>query len=138
MEFRFRFAFVTPRENQPAVQSVAKTILDSFLDATVEILLILFVVWLATVLFGPARWAVGMRSAVVRGVNGTLGSTRGWKAGTAWISRHRDPVRIGAGVLGIALIAFASLTITWVIVVVVLVGAVEIAASALPAAAPDW
>jgi hypothetical protein len=105
-------------ENAAAVSSVANKVLDAFLDATVTILWVLILVFLLTLVFGPAGWAVALRSALARLFQGTLHLARPIRSVQAFCAEHRDALRIGIGVVGLALLLFVDLSFGWIVLLV--------------------
>lgn len=126
-------------QNRAAVTSIADGILSSFLASTVIMLALFAVIFLITLFVGPYRWAVALRSSIARFFQGTMHLKGALHGSRGFVARHRDALRIAAAVLGILVVLFTSLSIGWLIVVVGLIAAFEIAVTAVPAdSSADW
>jgi hypothetical protein len=112
-------------ENQAAVRAIAEALVGWFLDYTVWFLAIALVTGLVALITGPYAWAVAFRAGVAdlaRNTVHTDGSVEADRT-SRWVAARRTPVMVGIGVLAIAVLGWADLSLWWaVLVIVVAVG----------------
>jgi hypothetical protein len=117
-------------DTQAAGQAAAEVMLSSLLAYTKWLLTAALVTLVIALVTGPYRWAVRLRRGIVDLVELAGGLVRGTEAGPAarWVAAHRDLVMVvAAGLFVVALLAF-DLTMTWFIVLLVVLALVELAA----------
>jgi hypothetical protein len=116
-------------ENQAAVQAIIGAFLSSLLLATKRILWVLFAVLVVAVFSGPYPWAVRLRAWVAEVGRAGVGAMRGRDLGpaTVWIGPHRDVLMLAGAVLGALILLFASLSVGWLLVWLLVIGAYELA-----------
>ena len=123
-------------ENQAAGAAIVNAFLSSLLLATKRILWVLFAVLIVALLSGPYPWAVRLRAWVVDVSRAGIGAVRGADLGPAsvWIGAHRDPLMFAGAVVAAAILLFTNLTLGWLLVLLLLIGAFELVVYRLAAA----
>ncbi|HTG48298.1 MAG TPA: hypothetical protein VK646_11655 [Actinomycetota bacterium] len=123
-------------ENQAAVQAIVNAFLSSLLLSTKRILWVLFIVLIAALLSGPYPWAVRFRAWVVQVSRAGVGAVRGAEVGPAaeWIAGHRDVLMMAGAVVGALVLLFASLSVGWFLLFLVLLVLYELAVYRIAAA----
>jgi hypothetical protein len=115
-------------ENQAAAQAIVNAFLSSLLLATKRILWALVAILVVALLSGPYPWAVRVRGWTADVARAGVGAVRGRDLGPAavWIGGHRDALMLAGAVVGAAILLFASLSVGWVLVWLLLIGAYEL------------
>jgi hypothetical protein len=116
-------------ENQAAARAIIDAFLGSLLLSTKRILWVLFAILVIALLTGPYPWAVRSRAWVVDVTRAGVGAMRGRDLGpaTVWIGAHRDVLMFAGAVLGALILLFASLSVGWLLVWLLVIGAYELA-----------
>jgi hypothetical protein len=116
-------------ENQAAARAIIDAFLGSLLLSTRRILWVLFAILVIALLTGPYPWAVRSRAWVVDVTRAGVGAMRGRDLGpaTVWIGAHRDVLMFAGAVLGALILLFASLSVGWLLVWLLVIGAYELA-----------
>ena len=115
-------------ENQAAARAIIDAFLGSLLLSTSRILWILFAILVVALVTGPYPWAVRSRAWVLDVTRAGVGAVRGKDLGpaTVWIGAHRDVLMFAGAVLGALILLFASLSVGWLLVWLLLIGAYEL------------
>ncbi len=124
--------------NRPAVEVTADVFLQPLLTGALWVGIFALAVAVVAALSGPYRWAVTLRTRVADGARGlaNLVSDKAQDDATAdWALEHVDALRIAGAVVGVALLWWIDLTWARFLVVVLVVGAYELAVGALVARA---
>jgi hypothetical protein len=115
-------------ENKDARRVIVQGLLHGFFAVSVWVLAIAAAIVLLALLTGPYGWAVKLRGWVRSGALATVGLIRGaaeHDATGAWVRGHREPLRIGGGLLAVLLILVLDVTFIWLLVILVLLAAYE-------------
>jgi hypothetical protein len=123
-------------DNQAAGAAIVNAFLSSLLLATKRILWVLFAILVVALLSGPYPWAVRLRTWVVDVSRAGVGAVRGADLGPAsvWIGAHRDPLMFAGAVVGAGILLFTSLSLGWLLVLLLLIAAFELIVYRLAAA----
>jgi hypothetical protein len=123
-------------ENQAAGAAIVNAFLSSLLLTTKRTLWVLFTILVVALLSGPYPWAVRLRTWVVDVSRAGVGAVRGADLGPAsvWIGAHRDPLMFAGAVVGAAILLFSSLSLGWLLVLLLLIAAFELIVYRLAAA----
>jgi hypothetical protein len=114
-------------ENQAAVAAIVNAFLSSLLLSTKRILWVLFAILVVALVSGPYPWAVRLRGWTVDVAGAGVGAVRGTDLGPAavWIGAHRDPLMFAGAVIGAAILLFTSVTLGWLLVLLLVIAAYE-------------
>jgi hypothetical protein len=123
-------------ENQAAGAAIVNAFLGSLLLTTKRTLWALFAILVVALLSGPYPWAVRFRAWVVDVSRAGVGAVRGAELGpaAAWVGMHRDALMLGGAVLAAVIVLFTSLSLGWLLVVLLLIAAFELVVYRLAAA----
>jgi hypothetical protein len=119
---------LTRPENQAAAAAIVNAFLSSLLLATKRVLWALFAILVVALVSGPYPWAVRARGWTVDVARAGVGAVRGRDLGPAavWIGAHRDPLMFAGAVVGAAILLFTSVTLGWLLVLLLLIAAYEL------------
>jgi hypothetical protein len=123
-------------ENQAAVQAIIGAFLSSLLLATKRILWVLFVVLIVAVVTAPYPWAVRARAWVGDVGRAGVGAVRGAEIGpaAAWVGGHRDALMVAGAVVAAIILLFATISLGWFLVLVIVLVLYELAVYRIAAA----
>lgn len=115
---------------QAAGEAAADVLLSSLLTYTWWLLLASITTIVVALVTGPYAWAVRLRQGVVDVASLGVGMVRGTEAGPAarWVAARRDLVMASAAGLFVLMLLLFDITMTWFLVLVVLLALVELAA----------
>jgi hypothetical protein len=97
---------------------------------------VLFTILVVALVSGPYPWAVRLRAWVADAGRGVVGAVRGADLGpaTVWIGGHRDALMLGGAIVAAAILLFSSLSLGWLLVLLLVVVAFEVVVYRIAAA----